>query len=196
MLWSRSLEQLWARSQDTRSSVWPIIIIVVDSIGCQALVFTSFRCVNGILCNWGTRTDEALAGGRTVSWWQHSSQMLFTRLLMLECWSCVIYVAAEWLICFRAEKMSSVCFNAAHCCFSQKYVYNISQGFLHQKQNHFIFHDISFHRSLEVKAVFATVLLDLYAIEKTLKKYLIIVIIIICNRNCNLIMSIIKRNII
>lgn len=28
-----------------------IIIIIVDSLGCQALVFTFFRCVNGILCN-------------------------------------------------------------------------------------------------------------------------------------------------
>ncbi len=58
--------------------------------------------------------------------------------------------------------------------FSQKYAQNISQGFLHQK------HDISFPLwSLELKAVFATVLLDLYAIEKTLKKYIMIVIIII-----------------
>ncbi len=49
--------------------------------------------------------------------------------------------------------------------FSQKYAQNISQGFLHQK------HDISFPLwSLELKAVFATVLLDLYAIEKTLEK--------------------------
>lgn len=38
-------------------AVEEIIIIIVDSFGCQALVFTSFRCVNGILCNWGTRTD-------------------------------------------------------------------------------------------------------------------------------------------
>ncbi len=68
--------------------------------------------------------------------------------------------------------MSSVCFNAAHCCVSQKSAYNISQGFLHQKQNHFIFHDISFPPwSLELKAVFATVLLDLYVVEKTLKTY-------------------------
>ncbi len=49
-------------------AVEEIIIIVVDSSGCRALVFTSFRCVNGILCNRGTRTrtDEALAGENSL----------------------------------------------------------------------------------------------------------------------------------
>ncbi len=78
---------------------------------------------------------------------------------------CVIKWQAEWLIMFFEQtNVISLFLMQLTVCFSQKYAQNISQGFLHQK------HDISFPLwSLELKAVFATVLLDLYAIEKTLK---------------------------
>lgn len=151
--WSRFLGQLWACSQSTRLADWQgpwkrlLLLLLLWIPWAARLLYLHFSGVWMAFCviEAPGQTCRGFGKEKSVSWWQHSSQMLFTRLLMLECWSCVINVAAKWLICFRADKMSSVCFNAAHCCISQKSAYNISQIFLHQKLNQFIFHDHFHH---------------------------------------------------
>lgn len=115
--WSGSLEQLWAQSQDKRLGDWRglwrrlLLLWILSAAKLLCLSLSGVWMASCVIAAPGQTCKKTFWQGKWVLWRQHSSQMLFTALLMLDRWSFVISVAAKWLICFRADKTMSACFN-------------------------------------------------------------------------------------